>query len=149
MQKSPPTPPLSVTRRHFSNAEEPDSPTAAGTAETVAGARIFSQLLHLNAARRLRDERVRAGLLAFDVIMAGWGGCCGFFSRRDSSGKLFFFCTRGSSRRSATSVRVCEATWHMEHLFPATPPPQTFYFLYFTCFSVWFLPHFSPLCRWS
>lgn len=88
MQKIPP--PLSVTRRHFSDAEELDSPTAAGTAETVAGAPIFSQLLHLNAARRLRDERVRAGLLAFDVIIAGWG-LLWVFARRDASGKLFFF----------------------------------------------------------
>lgn len=39
----------------------------------MAGAPIFSHLLHLNAARRLRGERVRAGLLAFDVIIAGWG----------------------------------------------------------------------------
>lgn len=140
---------------HGNISLKPERWTRRRLKETVAGAPISSQLPHLNAVRRLRDERVRAGLLAFDVIIAGWGLLWVFASRL--KWKIAFFppsaavtCptrTRGSSHRSSTSLRVCKATWHTEHLFPA--PSNFIYFFYFMCFSVWFLRHLSLLCSWS
>lgn len=120
----------------------------------MAGAPIFSHLLHLNAARRLRGERVRAGLLAFDVIIAGWGLLWVFAVETQVENCFSFFWLSAASRvqpahedHPADHPRLSGCARPLGTWSTCFQPPPKLFIFYISCV---FQSGFSlTLARWA